>query len=311
MTVLSPDEISRVYSETIFDVVNTDHRRRKIICPLPQHSHSNYTASFSIYWAGDRWRWQCHGNCGLRGDVIDLVGYTQIPGYSPGETDKLKEAIYMLTGERYDPVAPTPPIEKDNRLMSNTWSEYYPAGWQVRSYAETRGISQETMERFKIGQAAKSGTFWMTIPTFHGDVLKGIKLRNIGAGNRYRAIPGSIGGLFNYNGVAYSCDRVFVVKGEIAAMVMTERGLLACAPTGGESMKLNSEIRHALIFADCIVIGDNDPDPDIRKETTRLAEERAKDLNGALIFPPREFKDIDEWILADSQAINLLMEIPS
>jgi hypothetical protein len=309
MTVLSPDEISRVYSETIFDVVNTDHRRRKIICPLPQHSHSNYTASFSIYWAGDRWRWQCHGNCGLRGDVIDLVGYTQIPGYSPGETDKLKEAIYMLTGERYDPVAPTPPIEKDNRLMSNTWSEYYPAGRQVKSYAETRGISQETMERFKIGQATKGGSFWMTIPTFHDGHLLGIKMRNIGEGPRYRGISGSKRGLFNYDGVLYNTGRVFVVKGEIAAMVLLSHGLLACAPTGGEGMRMTQSIIRALALADLVVIGDNDPDSRVRAETRKLAERRAIELNGQLFFPPEEYKDVDEWILHDPKATNFLIRV--
>jgi hypothetical protein len=100
-----------------------------------------------------------------------------------------------------------------------------------------------------------------------------------------------------------------VVKGEIAAMVLHQRGLLACAPTGGESMRLTDEIKRALSFADCVVIGDNDRDPAVRKETSRLAYERSKELNAKLFFPPEEYKDVDEWVLNDPFAIDELRRI--
>lgn len=305
MSVLTPDEVSRIYSERIFDVANTTKRKRQIVCPLPMHAHHNFTPSFSIYWAGDRWRWQCHGSCQRKGDVIDLVGYLQVPMYDPENPTKLSQAINILTGNGYQPAPPTPP-RKTSSLPPTYWQEFYPPGKEVIDYAQGRGISEGTLHRYRIGQREYKGSTWMTIPTFHGDKLVGIKMRNIYSGPRYRAIKGSRTGLFNYNGVAYQTGTIYVVKGEIAALVMLERGLLACAPTGGESMKLSREIRSALALSHPVVIGDNDPDPKVRRETRKLAERRARSLNARLIFPPEDYKDVDEWILDDPEALDEL-----
>jgi len=308
VSILTPEEVSKIYSERIFDIVNTTRRKRQIVCPLPMHAHHNYTPSFSIYWAGDRWRWQCHGSCQKKGDVIDLVGYMQVPFYDPEDPAKLSEAINILTGNGYQPAPPIPP-KKGTALPPTYWQEFYPPGKEVIQYAQKRGISEGTLQTYRIGQREYQGDIWMTIPTFHNDKLIGIKMRNINHGPRYRAIKGSRTGLFNYNGVAYRSGTVYVVKGEIAALVMLERGLLACAPTGGESMKLSKEIRSALALSHPVVIGDNDPDPSVRIETRKLAERRARSLNAELIFPPEAYKDVDEWILDDPGAIEKLQGI--
>ena len=294
---LSPDEISRAYSERIFDIAGTDRRKRKIVCPLPRHAHHHYTPSFSIYWTGDRWRWRCHGSCNLQGDVIDLVVYTQVGGYDPGDSKKLAEAISILTGKSYEPAIPKPPKTEKTGLTPDRWQDFYPMSDEVLAYGKARGISEEVLKAHKIGSRQYMGRTWMTIPTFHDERLLGIKMRNIGEGPRYRGVGGSRRGLFNYDGVLYSTGRVFVVKGEIAAMVLLSHGLLACAPTGGEGMRMTQSIIRALALADVVVIGDNDPDPHVREETRKLAERRAEELGGKLFFPPEEYKDVDEWIL--------------
>ena len=98
--MLQPDEISRLYSERIFDITGATPQRRKIICPLPRHTHHNYTPSFSIFWVDGRWRWRCHGSCNLQGDVIDLVGYMNLPNYDPHDNGSIKRAIAILTTEK-------------------------------------------------------------------------------------------------------------------------------------------------------------------------------------------------------------------
>jgi hypothetical protein len=64
-------------------------------------------------------------------------------------------------------------------------------------------------------------------------------------------------------------------------------------------MRMTQSIIRALALADVVVIGDNDPDPKVREETRKLAERRAKELNGKLFFPPEQYKDVDEWIVDD------------
>lgn len=306
MSFLSADQVSRVYSERIFDLARTTRKRRQILCPLPDHKHHNYTPSFSIFWADNRWRWRCHGNCDRQGDVIDLVGFMQVPLYDKRDPHKLGKAIGILSGNGYQPVVPKPPKrEKKIVLSPNMWREFLPPGHRVVTYARKRGLSEATLEHFQIGQHEN----WMTIPAFRDQRLIGIKMRNTGPGLRYRQIRGSVSGLFNHDAVKYALGRVFVTKGEIAAMVLCQHGFLACAPTGGESMQITEDMATILALADVVVIGDNDRGERVRAKTRALAEERALALNAELFFPPEQFKDVDEWILKDEGAVEVLKEV--
>ena len=299
--MLLPDEISRLYSERIFDLAGTTPSKRKIVCPLPRHQHANFTPSFSIFWGSGRWQWRCHGNCNLRGDAIDLAGYMYLPHYDPKDSESIAKAINVLTDGREIPDPVTPPERKQIGLSTTVWKQYCPPGPEVVGYARERGISRRTLDHFRVGQ----DEHWMTIPVFEDGKLQGIKLRNLERGLRYRSIKGSRTGLFNHDAVKYSTDKVYVVKGEIAAMVMHEHNLLACAPTGGESM-VASAYNSILSLADLVVIGDNDRDPEVRKVTQKQAEDRAKELGARLMFPPENYKDVDEWILNDPSAVETL-----
>ena len=73
-------DLRRIYS--IHGVLGIGANVRWMSCPLPMHRRSGEkrsTPSFSIYFDKDGvQRFKCHGNCGKRGDVIDLVGYLNI-----------------------------------------------------------------------------------------------------------------------------------------------------------------------------------------------------------------------------------------
>ena len=187
MSFLTPDEVSRIYSERIFDLTGATRSRRKLICPLPDHKHNHYTPSFSIFWADDRWRWRCFGNCDRQGDVIDLIGFMQVPLYDKQEPRKLSAAMEILTGNTFKPSVPIPPKKKKIRLSPTRWQEFFPPGPEVEKYAQGRGISKPTLRHFHCGQHRDEfGKLWMTIPNFHHNKLVGIK---IGPGNtiaRYR-----------------------------------------------------------------------------------------------------------------------------
>ena len=135
------------------------------------------------------------------------------------------------------------------------------------------------------------------MPTFEDGVLTAIKMRRVkGSGLRYFSLKGSRSSLFNHDAVAYQTGTVLIAKAEIPAMLLSQMGYLACASTGGEGAKLDRWKDIFVFFEKIIVIGDND------KAGRAGARERAKLLGGVPVFPPKGYKDIDEFILAEPDA---------
>ena len=110
-------DMRRLYD--IRDVLNLPARKKTIVCPLPMHTHHNRTASFSIFVTPQGYqKWVCHGNCGLSGDVIDLIGFMKVPGYNKKNGDHVKEALAILSGGvKINP--PRPETTKAPALKNN------------------------------------------------------------------------------------------------------------------------------------------------------------------------------------------------
>jgi hypothetical protein len=279
-------------------------RQRWIVCPLPDHVHSSNTPSFSVFTDGDGiQRFKCHGNCGAYGDVIDLAGYLYVAGYDRDNPEHIRMALSYLDLEA--DIDPPPPPVRPKPIKPTLWKSYFPPGQEVVAYGRKRGLEPETLEHFRVGQFKH----FMAMPTFHDGMLQGIKFRNTDPdpmpchhpldGLRFWAAKGSQKGLFNYDAVAYTQKPVLVLKGEIPVMLARQSGFLACAPTGGEGSYIQ-ELAYLFSFANrVVVVGDNDQDPQVREKMQAKAQERAEMLHAALRFPPQEYKDIDEWMLAE------------
>ncbi len=144
----------------------------------------------------------------------------------------------------------------------------------------------------------------MAMPCFEDGQLTGIKFRTITDGLRFYAEKGSKKGLFNYDAVAYTDEPVLIVKGEIPVMLLSQLNILSCAPTGGEASAAADYLPVLSFSEKRIVVGDNDLDPDVRKRMQAFAEERASSLRAGLKYPPPGYKDIDEWITKDENAVS-------
>jgi hypothetical protein len=295
--------LARLYD--IYTVLGIDPTKKVFICPLPQHIHYNYSPSFGIHIARNgRQYFRCFGNCGLYGDVIDLVGYLEIPGYSPKNPEHVRMAAARLQGS---PISPPKQEQKKSTLEPGLWKKYMPPGPKILEYGRTRGLTPATLEKFKVGEKAGA----MSIPVFENGQLKAIKFRSTrkNAKVRYWSEAGSVNALFNHDKVALTDRPVAVLKGEIPVMLFDQLGLLACAPTTGEERSDMSEWKHLFAFSvKKIVITDNDPDPIIRARIVAKAAMRAAQIGAELRFPPEQFKDVDEWILADPNAIQTIRD---
>lgn len=230
----------------------------------------------------------------MGGDVIDLVGYLNVPGYDPYDGEHVKRAISTLSGTHEINI-----VREPSPQVPLSMSEVLPLDDQTVRYAKERGVKRSTLELFRCG---RRGSF-MAIPSFEYGELKSIKLRNMGEGHRYRAVPGSSAALFGHDEIMFTEEPLLIVKGEIAAMVMHSLGITnVCAPASGEA-KTKPEwygIMHSAPKR--VVVGDNDA-PEVAQATIRQARQRAKVLDAELHFPPQEFKDIDDWALQDPSAL--------
>jgi hypothetical protein len=177
--------------------------------------------------------------------------------------------------------------------------DFLPIGIEAREYSWGRGLNDETIKKFNLGQSKH----WLTIPCFENWKLRGIKFRNLNPKDdlRFISMKGGLQGLFNFDSIAYKTGAVFVVKGEIPAMLLDQMGYLACAPTGGEG-GWREDWRTALALCDPIVVGDND------LPGRKLGEVRATLLGARLVFPPENWKDIDSWILDEPEKARAQME---
>jgi len=276
------------------------------LCPIPFHVHTNNTHSFSVFQGEDRQRFKCHGNCGAYGDVIDFIGFMEIANYDPMDSTQRSLALAYLRNGR----TPTPPKYRQAKakpfLPQFLYENFFPLTQNVREYLIMRGLSNELIEKFKFGSAVKlvnnrpvKGKVenLLSIPTFELGTLMGIKLRVLNNPKfRYFSVTGSRSSFWGYDDVYHTTEPVLVTKGEICAAVMRQAGFLSAAPTGGEGQKASFDrIKDALIFTRSIYVADND------ETGYEYGPIRAALLNARLKYPPKRYKDWDEWYLDEPE----------
>ena len=275
--------------------------KKVIVCPLPMHPHSTHSPSFSVFTSQKGVQlWKCHGACGLQGDVLDLIGFSKIPGYDAHNGDHVRQAMTLLT--TIHEIHPPKKEKKVLPLSNDVYRRYLPAGNEVMTYGAKRGLTSETLEYFAVGQFDTPTTHWMTIPSFDGSRLVTLKMRNVnstGPKDRYQNFPGSQTSLFNVNQVRNERGRVLIVKGEIVVMLLKQHGFLATAPTTGENNTEENWYKDLMFCEKRVVVGDNDPNPKVREKMVAFTKTRADVLRAELQFPPEKYKDLDQWILAE------------
>jgi hypothetical protein len=284
-------------------VLGLSERKRVIVCPLPHHPHHNNSPSFSIYVEHGIQKFRCHGACNSGGDVVDLIGFLFIGNYQPNNTEHVKRALTLLeSGYKICPPKAAPRVP----ALSNTaYQDFLPPGAEVIEYARSRGLAPDTLKHFNVGQSGMWSKTWMTMPAFHMGRLMGVKMRNLNATShkdRYTSLPGSIGGLFNYNDVFYETGPILIVKAEIPAMLLWQHGLKACAPTSGEA-SAEAELYSAMVWSrKRVVVADNDRDERVRAAMDKAAARRAEVFHAILRRPPEGWKDVDAWLLDEPEA---------
>lgn len=291
---------------TIERLTGKQPERHKINCPF----HEDKTPSLHVY---DDGGWHCF-SCGRSGDVLDFAGLLHFGlGYNP--EDQLPEVVDWLGGLGIQPLTiDQKPLVKKAVSAKTTFSLDDVRDWHMsmpasrRGYWHTRGLEDETIAKFMLGWDG----IRYTIPIVYRGVCYAVKRRQSdiddGLPGKYVMAKGSHVGLFNADILTTPFSRnlpLFIVEGEIEAMLMTQLGLQAVSSTGGAAT-FREHWSHFLAHVPRIVVMyDNDEPGQTGALKVRTMIRRARIWN----WPP-EYHDGGEflptpnawdWIMAQVQ----------
>lgn len=219
---------------TQLDIAKLPHYKQKTkkeysaACPFCQAGEDRF-----LFWP-DKGNYFCR-KCGAKGFIenSDRLTFTQ------EQYESWKRAEVERERKEQEEIASN--IE---RLSRSDKAEYYHRQMLQRDYWYSQGLSDETINRFKLGYAPACPTFpdspsW-TIPIYYKGKLYNIRhrLANPKDSGKYRpefaGLPATI---FNADALSSGDWMTVLVEGEVKAMVLTQHGLNAVGIPGANSFK--------------------------------------------------------------------------
>lgn len=142
-------------------------------CPFHQDNHP----SFSIFAKNDTWYFKCHsGSCGLKGDVIDFVGYSTFGAeWDPSNIPMLKEVTAILKEE--GPSADPLPIRniQYKEVTPNTvylwklalyfYKKELEKDTRAKNYLASRKLPEAVIKRWHFGFCPQQGSQFLELGT--------------------------------------------------------------------------------------------------------------------------------------------------
>lgn len=260
-------------------------KQRKIHCPF----HADHTPSLHVYEDGG---WKCF-SCGKSGDLLDFIGYYRFGNsYNPA-THFLEIVDYLGALEIKAPVTPKRELkakEKPTLTISMSDIERWHATMpdERRAYWHERGLTQETIDYFRLGWNGRR----YTIPATYRNIPFGVKLRQSdipdGVDAKYIQVSGSRVGLFNTDALV-GANRIVICEGEIDAMLLQQLGYPAITSTGGCATFRNEWAKFFTHVKEIYILFDND-------EPGRLGASNVKRIlrRAEVLTLPEGIKDVGE-----------------
>jgi len=175
---------------------------------------------------------------------------------------------------------------------------------RAAGYLKGRGITKESVEKYKIGYSEKQDM--ITIPIYSPDgICVGMVGRSI-EGKEFKNTPGLPKSriLFNLHR-ARKHDTVYVVESSFDAIRLDQNGIPAVATLGANVSRNQIELL-TKYFNNAIVVGDND-------DAGKGMQQKILDRLGSratLINIPSRFKDIGDMTDDDIQKLNEKLSDP-
>jgi DNA primase len=304
-------------ASVVAQYTHQEPRPNKNIRCVNQRAHPNGDADPSCSMDYSSGLWKCFG-CGAQGDILDFVGYALYSDYDHRTRPHFKQLIDALAGVQ---IQPMPELERIHRqhfeqpviklrldksqLMD--WTDNLLGQPTLLRWLERRGVTEVIEHR--IGYTGDDPTLeqWqqhkIVIPHFYRGVLTGIKVRynphheapvnpKTGKKRKYVSFTGSSYSVpYNADCLNYGQKMVFVIETEldaIALMELLQTDAVIAIPAGS----FTADFASMLITARRVVaVMDND------EAGQRMGREIKRYIGRARVMhPPREYKDLGEWM---------------
>lgn len=227
-------------------------------CPLcGSGTHEHKTGAFSIFDEGKKWK--CHA-CGEGGDIYDLCAKVEKCdlreaakkiGNLYGDGSMTYHDLQHHGNSREDQASPTGSFLQDIERFAAAME-----GSPAQPYLEGRGLTLETVRRFKLGYDAERNC--VTIP-YNNEGTYYIR-RSIdphGDKSPHGKLPGIKVPLFNQEAL-YNSDAVFIVESPLCAISIEQAGGAAVALSGVDGGPLLNALKQNPTNAALLFCLDND-----------------------------------------------------
>lgn len=148
--------------------------------------------------------------------------------YAKGHVSKLKELFGDVIPIVHPKITDTPKAEPDFTELVEEAHQNLFKHKQFFRYILQRGLTEETVKKFKLGGVNKFGQDWLVIPSFEKGIPKLIKYRKIPPDtnttlDKYIREKGGKSILFNGDCIE-KFDEIIIAEGEIEAVTLIQNG---------------------------------------------------------------------------------------
>jgi DNA primase len=207
--------------------------------------------------------WKCwNGACAQKGNIYTLLVKK---GYAPKEARRM--LLKGVVGERDDLVELLHQLMSEDKEELNEWLGVHPDtfgaederwGWPARTYANSRGITDEAFAYFRMGYSHKKRM--LVIPSFNeAGSLVGVIGRSI-EGKSYRYSRGLERGsiVWNLNNAKESSDTIILTEGALDTVYIWQAGYANVGSILGSAISENQWLALRKFFHHIVCFFDND-----------------------------------------------------
>lgn len=276
------------------------------VCPLCGSGRgANKTGALSIK---DNTSWKCF-SCGAGGDIFDLIGlHENITSHN----EQLQHAIELFKPEQKEHQN-TAKIEQ-NEQKTDYRSFFLEAHKNINdsSYAESRGLTAKTINRFKLGfvkewhhPKAPSNILSprLIIPTSETSYLARDTREQV-PDTQKQYIKSKVGALAIFNAKAFNDEKIsalFVVEGEIDALSIMEIGGEAVAL--GSTVNLNAFLKLAEKTEKTLIISLDNDDAGEKATEALINALSGLGISSYSVNLANDYKDVNERLKHDYEGL--------
>lgn len=164
-----------------------------------------------------------------------------------------KDATALLKGR--SPRTTISVVETDDSVPYEKLVEYlWLNGQHDRDYWYRRGLTDKTIDRFKLGFSGE----WYTIPVYVDGVFRNFQCRKDVPEKRIRPWYRGVGPLLYNADILQFVDRVFITEGPVDAILLNQYGYASVSHTAGAQGWDQSWCKYFMKVKEIIYVADND-----------------------------------------------------